>query len=286
MCKTKEQINRAINENSVELSPEEKWKNATIANNFIFYKVMRSNPDVCKELLEILLQIKIDHIEIKSEETVEVDYGKKGIRMDVYAVGATKSFDLEMQATDDGELPERTRYYQGILDVQELNSGEDYRTLKDSYIIFICVPDIFGKGLAKYTFENLCIENPEIKLNDRSYKYFYIADNYDKILDEKQKAFLKLVASNDKSETQTDSFTEKISKLVEEAKLNSQWRKQYMEWEREMAIKFRQGEEKARREDARNLYANGVSIELISKSLKMTTEEVKEITKDVVLVTA
>ena len=281
MCKTKEQINRAINENSVELSPEEKWKNATIANNFIFYKVMRSNPEVCKELLEILLQIKIDHIEIKSEETVEVDYGKKGIRMDVYAVGATKSFDLEMQATDDGELPERTRYYQGILDVQELNSGEDYRTLKDSYIIFICVPDIFGKGLAKYTFENLCIENPEIKLNDRSYKYFYIADNYDKILDEKQKAFLKLVASNDKSETQTDSFTEKISKLVEEAKLNSQWRKQYMEWEREMAIKFRQGEEKARREDARNLYANGVSIELISKSLKMTTEEVKEITKDV-----
>ena len=282
MCKTKEQINRAINENSVELSPEEKWKNATIANNFIFYKVMRSNPDVCKELLEILLQIKIDHIEIKSEETVEVDYGKKGIRMDVYAVGATKSFDLEMQATDDGELPERTRYYQGILDVQELNSGEDYRTLKDSYIIFICVPDIFGKGLAKYTFENLCIENPEIKLNDRSYKYFYIADNYDKILDEKQKAFLKLVASNDKSETQTDSFTEKISKLVEEAKLNSQWRKQYMEWEREMAIKFRQGEEKARREDARNFYANGASIELIAKSLKMTEEQVKEIVKDVV----
>lgn len=281
MSKTKEQINRAINENTVELTPEEKWKNATIANNFIFYKVMRSNPEVCRELLEILLQIKIDHIEIKSEETVEVDYGKKGIRMDVYAVGTNKAFDLEMQATDDGELPERTRYYQGILDVQELNSGEDYRTLKDSYIIFICVPDIFGKGLAKYTFENLCIENPEIKLNDRSYKYFYIANNYDKILDEKQKAFLKLVASNDKSETQTDSFTEKISKLVEEAKLNSQWRKQYMEWEREMAIKFRQGEEKARREDARNLYANGASIELIAKSLKMTLEEVREITKDV-----
>lgn len=112
MCKTKEQINRAINENTVELTPEEKWKNATIANNFIFYKVMRSNPEVCKELLEILLQIKIDHIEIKSEETVEVDYGKKGIRMDVYAVGTNKAFDLEMQATDDGELPERTRYYQ------------------------------------------------------------------------------------------------------------------------------------------------------------------------------
>ena len=38
-----------------ELTPEEKWERATIANNFIFYKVMRHNPDVCKELLEILM---------------------------------------------------------------------------------------------------------------------------------------------------------------------------------------------------------------------------------------
>ena len=28
------------------LTPEEKWEKATIANNFIFYKVMRNHPDV------------------------------------------------------------------------------------------------------------------------------------------------------------------------------------------------------------------------------------------------
>ena len=39
-------------------------------------------------------------------------------------------------------------------------------------------------------------------------------------------------------------------------------------------------------DDARNFYANGVSIELIAKSLNMTQEEVKEITKDIVLVGA
>ena len=33
-----------------ELTPEQKWEKATIANNFIFYKVMRHNPDVCKKL--------------------------------------------------------------------------------------------------------------------------------------------------------------------------------------------------------------------------------------------
>ena len=70
-----------------EVSLDEKWKNATIANNFIFYKVMHNNPEVCKELLEILLEIKIDKIEMKQEETIEIDYGKKGVRLDVYASG-------------------------------------------------------------------------------------------------------------------------------------------------------------------------------------------------------
>ena len=228
-----------INETNREQTPEEKWENATIANNFIFYKVMHNNPDVCKELLEILLQIKIDHIEMHTEESVQIDYDKKGVRLDVYAVGDQKGFNLEMQSTDKGELPERARYYQGILDVQELNSGDHYKDLKDSYVIFICVPDIFDKGLAKYTFENLCLEDNSIKLNDRAYKYFFIAQNYDRILDERQKAFLKLVMLN-KAES-SDSFTERISKLVADAKLNVQWRKQFMELERELAYKFHEG---------------------------------------------
>ena len=38
--------NTSVNE--IEQALEEKWKNATIANNFIFYKVMSNNPDVCK----------------------------------------------------------------------------------------------------------------------------------------------------------------------------------------------------------------------------------------------
>ena len=230
--------NKSLN-NETPLTPEEKWENATIANNFIFYKVMHNNPDVCKELLEILLQIKIDHIEMHAEETVQIDYDKKGVRLDVYAVGDQKGFNLEMQSTDKGELPEQARYYQGMLDVQELNSGDHYKDLKDSYVIFICVSDIFDKGLAKYTFENLCLEDNSIKLNDRAYKYFFIAKNYDKISDERQKSFLKLVMSNKAGSL--DSFTDRISRLVEDAKHNTQWRKQFMELERELAYKFREG---------------------------------------------
>ena len=279
MCK--QIINSSADETELQL--EQKWKNATIANNFIFYKVMQNNEDVCKELLEILLQIKIDHIVMHTEETIEIDYDKKGIRLDVYAEGADKAFDLEMQSTDKGELPERARYYQGVLDVQALSSGADYKELKDNYVIFICVPDIFERGLAKYTFENLCLENTEIKLNDRAYKYFFIAQNYDKILDERQRAFLKLVMSP--KATGTDSFTEKVTKLVEEAKLNTQWRKQFMEWEREMARKFREGKEEGAQqkaeEDAIALLQEGDSPEKVSRCIKLPLEKVLELQKSI-----
>ena len=270
------------NRDDANITLEEKWKNATIANNFIFYKVMHNNPDVCKELLEILLQIKINHITMHTEESIEVDYGKKGVRLDVYAVGSSQAYNLEMQATDTEELPERARYYQGILDVQELNQGDDYKDLKDSYVIFICVPDIFGKGLAKYTFENLCMENPDIKLNDRAYKYFFIAKNYDTILDDKQKAFLKLVMSPDAKGS--NSFTEKISKLVEEAKQNSQWRKQFMDLEREKARKFREGKAEGKQEDAIAFLKEGDSPEKVSRCIGLPLEKVLELQKSIELV--
>lgn len=256
-----------------ELTPEKKWEQATIANNFIFYKIMRNNPDVCKELLEILLEIKIDHIDMRQEEEVAIDYGKKAIRLDVYAVGNEEAYNLEMQATDTNELPERSRFYQSTLDLDDLNSGADYKDIKTSYIIFICVPDIFEKGLGKYKFENICIDNNNqiIKLNDRAYKLFFIAKNYDKIFNEKQKAFLELVTNN----KSINSFTNRIKELVEKAKQNTQWRKQFMDFEHYMSLSFRQGKEEGEQigaqkkaiENARKLLADG----------KYTAEEISEL---------
>ncbi len=272
-----------MNESQKALTPQEKWEQATIANNFIFYKVMRNNPDVCKELLEILLEFKIEQIEMSQEEVVDIDFASKGIRMDVYARDADglKAYNIEIQTTDTSELPERARYYQGVMDVDLLKSGQQYKELKTTYIIFICLDDVFKKGLAKYTFENLCLEDTETKLGDRTQKVFYICKNYDKLLDARQKAFLRMVTQNSSS----DDFTRRVGGLVENAKRNTQWRQQFMEWDREMACMRAKGREEGRKEgaqekaveDARSFYANGASLELIAKSLNMTIEQVKEI---------
>ena len=224
----------------LKLTPEEKWERLTFANNFIFYKVLHDNPDICRELLEILLQIKIESIEIHNEDSIFTDYGSKGIRLDVYAKNRSQAFDIEMQTYDSVELPERARYYQSVMDVDSLKSGQKYSELKDSYVIFICTKDIFEKGLPLYTFENICRENTEIALGDRAFKLFFISDNCDKIRDEKQKSFLKFVAQGNTS----DDFTTKINVLTKQAKMNIQTKRQYMDWERQRTYDIEYGEKK------------------------------------------
>ena len=264
-----------------EQTLEEKWENATIANNFIFYKVMRNNPDVCQELLEILLEFKIERIEMSQEEEINVDFGSKGIRMDVYAKDSDgqKAYNIEVQAKDTKELPERARYYQGVMDVDLLKSGQDYKNLNTTFIVFICVDDIFEKGLAKYTFENLCVEDPKIKMGDRAYKYFFISQNCDKLLDEEQKAFLKMVSNNKSS----NAFTDKVKKLVDNAKRNTQWRKQFMDWEREKTYSFNRGLEQGVQqkavETARNFLNEGVAPEVISRCVGLPLEQVLDLQK-------
>ncbi len=259
-----------------ELTPEEKWERATIANNFIFYKVMRNNPKICKRLLEILLEMEIEKIQIYQEEAVAIDFQSKGIRLDVYAKNSTQAFNVEMQATDTRELPERARYYQSAMDIDCLKSGQQYKELKDTYVIFICLEDIFGQGLAKYSFENICREAKDLKLNDRSYKYFFIAKNCDKLLNEEQKDFLKLVTSNESR----SGFAGEIQSLVKEAKHNFQWKRQYMDLEREKTYAYVHGKEEGLAEGHEKGLKEGAhekAIEAARKFLKMNVGTVEQI---------
>ena len=266
-----------------QLSAEEKWENATIANNFIFYKVMRHNPDVCKRLIEILLEIEIDHIELANEETIQIDFGRKGVRLDVYAKNTDKSFCLEMQTADTGELPERARYYQSAIDVDCLNTGQNYQNLPDSYVIFICVDDIFKKGLAKYEFENLCTGDTSIKLNDRTYKHFFIAKNCDKILsNEEQKAFLKMVIQNESK----SPFTDKLKNLVNNAKQNTQWKRQFMDLEREKRFAYQDGKKDGAYDKAVETATNLLKMKIgtteqIASATGLSIEDVKELEEDI-----
>lgn len=72
-------------------------------------------------------------------------------------------YDLGMQTTSgpEKELPKRTHYYQGMIDMNLIEKGADYEELNLSYIIFICTFDPFKRGLPMYTFTSRCHEDGE-----------------------------------------------------------------------------------------------------------------------------
>lgn len=223
-----------------ELTPAEKWNSLTLANNFIFCKVLEENPDVSKKILEMLLNIKIDRIEKTcSEYSLKTDFDSHGVRFDVYVKDGTgRCFDIEIQTSNVTKLAKRARYYQGLMDVDNIQSGGNYESLKESYVIFLCMGDAFGYNLPVYTFRYIALEDKNIEMSDGTVNVFFNASMYDKMQSEKLRSFFKYLCGK----TSKDNFTDRLSALVERVKMNAQWRHRYMTWEQEMRI---QAEERA-----------------------------------------
>mgnify|MGYP000947624979 FL=1 len=140
-----------------------KYEELGITDAFIFAKVM-SNKEICKPVLEQILNIKIRDIEyLDYEETIQIAPGSKSIRLDIYVEDDKNTvFNLEMQTTNYEELPKRSRYYQDIIDLKLIEKGQSYDILKTSYVIFICTFDFFEKNRSIYEFENICVDDSEI----------------------------------------------------------------------------------------------------------------------------
>ena len=270
-----------------QLTPEERWEQATLANNFIFYKVMRHHPDACKHLIEMLLNIKIERMEMHNEEVIDLDHDAKGIRLDVFAKDTNKMYDIEIQATDTFDLPERSRYYQALMDLDTLKEGQKYKNMKDSHVIFICLEDIFKTGLPVYTFEYTCKEDGKTKLNDRTLKHFFIAKTCAKMIEDKEvRSFFEFLISN-KASTE---YTSDLDKYVTDAKHNMQWRFQYMTFariqtyarEEGIAIGEQRGEQKKAIEAAKNLLKmNVLTNEQIAQAEGLSIDEVKQLAEEV-----
>lgn len=279
--------NQTQNQLQTQKPLEDKWKSATLSNNFIFYKVMRDHIPACQKLIEMLLNIKIEHIELHAEEVIEIDFEAKGIRLDVYVTDNEKLFDLELQVANTHELPERARYYAASMAVDSLKSGQKYKELCDSHVIFICMEDIFENGLPVYTFENICLEDEKTKLNDRDFKHFFIAPTCAKMLDDEEiKSFFDFLVTG----TPSSSFTKELESYVTEAKQNHNYKRQFMEWERQRAYDFDDGKQEGLKEGAQKkaeeaainlIKMNILSPEQIAQAQGLPLEKILELKKSI-----
>lgn len=127
------------------------WSCLTIKNDFVFCKAML-NSELCRDVLEVILQVPIERVEyVGRQETLDTEPEDKGVRLDVYVRdGEGTVYNVEMQSSNTYELPQRTRYYQALMALDQIDRGERYNRLRDSYVIFICDFDPFGDGQRVY----------------------------------------------------------------------------------------------------------------------------------------
>ena len=143
--------------------PKKNYEELEMKDDFMFGKVME-NRELCRELLQTLLGITIEAVTYpEKQKPIAITSEGRSVRLDVYVEDCEGTvYDAEMQQNATGilnqELPKRSRYYQGMIDLNLLEKGVSYQELKECYIIFICTFDPFGKGRHKYTFQNLCKE--------------------------------------------------------------------------------------------------------------------------------
>lgn len=66
-----------------------------------------------------------------------------------------KIYDIEVQRSDLGADSWRARYYSSILDVENLDEGQRFKDLPDTYVIFITERDYFGMGEPVYKIQRM-----------------------------------------------------------------------------------------------------------------------------------
>ena len=188
------------------------YEKLTIRDKFMFGKVTK-NPVIAQKMADLLTPVEMG--EVKLDMYLEDENGR---------VVDTEMQNKSQNRVVQEELPLRVRYYQGMIDQEILSSGTDYIFLKETYIIFICTYDPFGKGKYVYHFHMACDEDEEIQLQDKMNWIFYNTTADLSEAPEGIREFLNYV----ENETVDDDFTKLLDKEVKNARLNEDWRAEYL----------------------------------------------------------
>lgn len=231
--------------NESQETKETAFEKLQLKDDFMFGVIMR-NPKYCKPFLERLLNLSISHIEYPDvQHTIDLAGDAKSVRLDIFVEdGRNTVYNIEMQTGRQKNLPKRTRYYQGMIDLSILEKGADYGNLKRSIIIFVCTFDLFGEGRHIYTFENRCIENHNLGLKDGTTK---IILNTKGTMDDVTPETKRLLDYIDGRQPK-DTFTQELEAAVEAVRKNEKWRLGYMTLQMKYDEKFEEGIERGRQE--------------------------------------
>ena len=206
----------------------------TIKDNFLFGAVMSVEKN-CKGFLEMVLGFPIAHVVVSREKSLVYHPEYKGVRLDIYAEDENHThYNVEMQVRKKKALGKRSRYYHSQMVMELLANGEDYETLPETFVIFVCDFDPFEEHLYCYTFGNECRENTKVKLDDGSCTIFLSTkgENEEEVPPELVR-FLKFVTADleESEEDFQDELVKQFQETIRNIKTDRKLGERYMIFE-------------------------------------------------------
>ena len=145
-----------------------------LLDRFLFAEAAEK-PEIMVPVLEIILgrEIVLKHLP-QAEREMRGAVWSKTVRMDVLSVDSEDTlYEVEVQKRNTGNLPRRSRAYNGYIDSRLLPPGNvDYNALNDVYVIIVAPFDLFGEGRYMHTFRMMGVETPGLELEDGATRIF------------------------------------------------------------------------------------------------------------------
>ena len=110
--------------------------------------IFRDNIPLAQFVLRILTD-KPDLVinDLNTQKDMKRLVGARSRVLDVYASDADcNRYDIEIQRAIHGADKHRARYHSSAMDIENLNAGQAFEELPETYIIFITESDTFGDG--------------------------------------------------------------------------------------------------------------------------------------------
>lgn len=132
--------------------------------------VFTDNIPAVELVLSIILErnIKVTSVETQ-EEFRNHKINGRDVTLDVHAIDTDGSeMDIEVQSNSKGAHVRRARFHSAAIDSRMLKEGKSFKSLQDSYVIFIYRYDKFSAGLPLYRIERKVLDTNE-NFNDGSH---------------------------------------------------------------------------------------------------------------------
>ena len=263
--------------------------------------------DACRGLIETIFEgRRVRRLQYKdmppaSQKNIIFDPANKSIRLDVFFEDGDTVYDIEMQKVDTGNLPLRARMYSSMMDANMLDKGLEYEALRRSYVIFVCMFDLFERGRTKYTFKSICEEDRDLPLGDGRCIMFLNTKGSVGDLSNDMDAFFEYlnggVASIGTGKDSGSEFFEMVDNYVLDINGDEDWRQGYMKYELNLIEKYKEGmasgeargisigeargvsigEANERNRMVKEMNANGIPVSVIAKCASLDIKEVQRV---------